>query len=48
MVKDTDIYELYQKLPAGKQLIEYENEGHCCNFKLREIRKISAEWSLGG
>jgi hypothetical protein len=46
MVKDEDIYELYGSLPPKKRLVEYENEGHCCNFKLSEIRQISAQWLL--
>jgi len=46
MVRDEDISALYNKLPQGKRLVEYENEGHCCNFALSEIRKISAEWYL--
>lgn len=48
MVKDEDIYGLYKKLPNGKRLVEYEDEGHCCNFKLDEIRKVAAEWFLEG
>jgi hypothetical protein len=46
MVKDEDIYALYGKLPQQKRLIEFEKEGHCCNFKLSEIRQISAQWFL--
>lgn len=46
MVKDVDIYELYGNLLPKKRLVEYENEGHCCNFKLSEIRQISAQWFL--
>jgi pimeloyl-ACP methyl ester carboxylesterase len=48
MVKDEDIYGLYHELPKGKRLIEYEDEGHCCNFKLAEIRKAAAEWFMEG
>jgi alpha-beta hydrolase superfamily lysophospholipase len=47
MVHDEDVYELYRNLPPEKRLIEYENEGHCCNFKLAEIRQLSAEWYGG-
>ncbi|NRF95581.1 alpha/beta hydrolase [Paenibacillus frigoriresistens] len=46
MVRDQDIYNLYDRLPEGKRLVEYGDEGHCCNFKLDEIRKISTEWFL--
>ncbi|MFC0213605.1 alpha/beta hydrolase [Paenibacillus chartarius] len=48
MVKDEQIYALYGKLPEGKRMIEYENEGHCCNFKLGEIRKTAAAWFMEG
>lgn len=48
MVKEEYIYGLYQRLPYGKRLVEYEDEGHCCNFKLAEIRKAAAEWFLEG
>lgn len=48
MVKDDDIHALYQKLPNRKRLIQYEQEGHCCNYKLGEIRKIAVEWMQGG
>jgi predicted esterase len=44
MVRDEDMYELYSKLPKGKRLIEYEEEGHCCNYKLGEIRSFCAQW----
>jgi acyl carrier protein len=46
MVKDQDIYRLYKTLPVGKRIVEYANEGHCCNFKLNEIRQASARWFL--
>ncbi|WP_194841252.1 alpha/beta hydrolase family protein [Salinibacillus xinjiangensis] len=44
MVKDSDIYELYNRLPSGKKLIEYHHETHCCNGKLTEIREQSVRW----
>ncbi|TJY42854.1 alpha/beta hydrolase [Cohnella pontilimi] len=46
MVKDEQLHALYDKLPQGKRLVEYEDEGHCCNFKLHEIRQLSAHWFL--
>ncbi|MFD1676607.1 alpha/beta hydrolase [Alicyclobacillus fodiniaquatilis] len=46
MVKRSDIYHLYDILPAGKRLIEYEDEMHCCNYKLREIREIAIQWYM--
>ncbi|WP_256759379.1 alpha/beta hydrolase [Cohnella sp. WQ 127256] len=48
IVKDADIYELYNSLPGERWLIEYENEGHCCNYKMGEILKVAAEWYLKG
>jgi hypothetical protein len=47
LVKDDDIYRLYDRLPAGKKLLEYNDEGHCCNFKLGEIRQKTVEWLQG-
>lgn len=47
LVATDDIYQLMKRLPQGK-LIEYENEGHCCNFKLEEIRRITVKWLLQG
>lgn len=44
MVPDNQMYELYEKVSNEKKLIEYEEEGHCCNNKLDEIRKISLIW----
>ncbi|MEQ2528354.1 alpha/beta hydrolase [Bacillaceae bacterium CLA-AA-H227] len=47
MVKDEDIYSLFEILPSGKILLEYEDEGHCCNYKLPEIRTKAIEWFQG-
>lgn len=47
MVKDEDIYRLYEKLPKGKAYLEYEEEGHCCNYVLPEIRQKAIEWFDG-
>ncbi|PLR81361.1 alpha/beta hydrolase [Bacillus sp. V33-4] len=44
MVSDSNIYHLYEQLPQGKRLVEYEEEGHCCNYKLAEIREKSMKW----
>ncbi|WP_274856890.1 alpha/beta hydrolase [Bacillus methanolicus] len=44
MVPNEEMYKLFEKLPTGKQLIEYKDEGHCCNNKLDEIRKLSLMW----
>ncbi|WP_018933375.1 alpha/beta hydrolase [Gracilibacillus lacisalsi] len=44
MVKDSDIYQLYNSLTNKSKIKQYPNEGHCCNFKLAEIRSIVSEW----
>ncbi|MCA1030788.1 alpha/beta hydrolase [Bacillus timonensis] len=45
MVQTSDMYRLYDLLPKNnRDLIEYENEGHCCNNKLSEIRKVAIDW----
>lgn len=46
MVLTPDMSALYAKLPAGKEFIEYPEEGHCCNFKLDEIRRLAVQWFL--
>ncbi|TVY08077.1 alpha/beta hydrolase [Paenibacillus cremeus] len=44
MVHSSDMYQLYESLPAGKSLTEYEEEGHCCNYRLAEIRQRAMSW----
>ncbi|MFC4557782.1 alpha/beta hydrolase [Virgibacillus kekensis] len=44
MVNTADIHDFYQRLPEPKQLVEYSDEGHCCNFKLEEVRRLAVEW----
>ena len=44
MVSEEAIYRLYEQLPDGKKLLEYEDEGHCCNYKLPVIRQRSVDW----
>lgn len=46
MVLTPDISALYAKFPAGKDFVEYSGEGHCCNFKLAEIRQLAVKWLL--
>ncbi|OLN22630.1 alpha/beta hydrolase [Domibacillus antri] len=48
MVCDDDLYNLFSQFPDGSFLKEYEEEGHCCNNKLREIREITANWLQKG
>lgn len=44
LVKDEYMYELYDKLPMKKQLIQYKDEGHCCTYRTDEILKTASEW----
>ncbi|ESU71802.1 hypothetical protein T260_11735 [Geobacillus thermopakistaniensis] len=44
MVPSEHIYRLYDRLPVGKQLLEFDDEGHCCNYKLHYIRGYAASW----
>jgi len=44
MVSDQNIYQLYEQLPVEKCFKEYEEEGHCCNYKLPEIRELAVSW----
>ena len=44
MVLSPDMYHLYESLPPGKRIVEYEDEGHCCNHKLAEIRQQAIRW----
>ncbi|ENH97539.1 hypothetical protein J416_05993 [Gracilibacillus halophilus YIM-C55.5] len=44
MVNDEELYNLYQLLPKGKQIIEYPEEGHCCNFSLLDVRERAVKW----
>ncbi|MDB5053302.1 MAG: hypothetical protein JWM44_1352 [Bacilli bacterium] len=44
MVLSPDMYRLYERLPAGKRLVEYDEEGHCCNNRLDEIRQRALRW----
>nr|WP_239541339.1 alpha/beta hydrolase [Pullulanibacillus pueri] len=47
MVDKRDLLDLYENLSEPKRFIEYEGEGHCCNFKLSEIRARSMKWLKG-
>lgn len=47
MVKDESIYQLLHLLPEGKVYLEYPEEGHCCNYKLPEIRQKAISWFEG-
>jgi predicted esterase len=47
MVPNDEMYNLFRNLPVEKQLIEFQDEGHVCNNRLEEIRKISLMWFSG-
>ena len=47
MVVEADIHNLYERLQHPKRFIEYRDEGHCCDFKLAEIRSRSIKWFKG-
>lgn len=44
MVNNEDMYKLFDRLPEPKHLVEYAEEGHCCNNKLHEVRELSMKW----
>ncbi len=46
MVPTKVMKELYEGIYSEKKMLEYEDEGHCCNSHLAEIRKLSIEWFL--
>jgi hypothetical protein len=48
MVSDQNIGRLYQQFPINKKYKEYPDEGHCCNYKLSEIRHLAMEWFQRG
>jgi hypothetical protein len=47
MIPNAEMYNLFQKISTEKQIVEYEEEGHVCNNKLDEIRRLSLMWFLG-
>jgi alpha-beta hydrolase superfamily lysophospholipase len=44
MVSTKDVRRLFDRLPSHSRLIEYPEEGHCCNRKLKQIRRQAAAW----
>ncbi|WP_138420406.1 alpha/beta hydrolase [Aquibacillus sediminis] len=48
LINGKELVELYDQFSSEKRFITYDEEGHCCNFKLGEIRHRSAEWFKGG
>jgi dienelactone hydrolase len=47
MVRGEDLLELFSRFSPEKRFITYEEEGHCCNFKLPEIRQRASKWFKG-
>lgn len=47
MMDNQELFNLYDKLSYEKRLITYEDEGHCCNFKLPELRHRAINWLKG-
>lgn len=48
MVPDQELYRFYQSIIVEKSLIEYTDEGHCCNNKLHDVRQKAMQWFLKG
>jgi hypothetical protein len=46
MVSDDELYGLYNKIHVEKALIEYETEGHCCNYRLQDVRRRAMKWFM--
>lgn len=46
LVPNESMYNFKEQLRIS-HFMEYEEEGHCCNFKLNEVRRRSVEWFLG-
>lgn len=44
MVTNSVMYSLFETIHSEKKLIEYVNEGHVCNNKLKEIRDFAISW----
>ncbi|WP_284036405.1 alpha/beta hydrolase [Neobacillus sp. 114] len=47
LIDGDELMEVYNRFGQEKRFITYEDEGHCCDFKLGEIRSRSAEWFRG-
>ncbi|WP_157756226.1 alpha/beta hydrolase [Paenibacillus crassostreae] len=46
IAKTDRLYDLYNKLPLEKQLIEYEDEKHYCFNRMSDILDITADWYI--
>ncbi len=47
MVNGDDLFNLYNQISDEKRFITYHDEGHCCNFKLVEVRERTIKWLKG-
>ena len=47
MVNEMDLLKLYDQISKEKRFITYKNEGHCCNYKLPELRQRTIKWLKG-
>ncbi|MCM3390380.1 alpha/beta hydrolase [Ureibacillus chungkukjangi] len=47
MVDKNDLLHLFKQISNEKRFITYKNEGHCCNFKLPEVRQRTIKWLKG-
>ncbi|MFC7686966.1 serine aminopeptidase domain-containing protein [Ureibacillus sp. GCM10028918] len=48
LVNKDELLELFNRFAQEKRFLTYDEEGHCCNFKLPEIRRRVSEWFKGG
>lgn len=47
MIEDHELHVVFNRISEPKRLIIYEEEGHCCNFALPEIRQRAIKWFKG-
>jgi hypothetical protein len=47
LVNADELHAFYTRFSPEKRFITYEEEGHCCNFKLPEIRHRVSNWFKG-
>ncbi|MEG9295796.1 alpha/beta hydrolase [Mangrovibacillus sp. Mu-81] len=47
MITNEEFSRLFDNISSEKHLVEYEHEGHVCNYKLDEIRKTTIAWFSG-
>jgi predicted alpha/beta-fold hydrolase len=47
MISGDELFAFYTRFSPEKRYIVYEEEGHCCNFALPEIRQRVSNWFKG-